>query len=98
MPKLTARSSLLTVCLLFFTLHAFTQRSISGKVTGSNNEPISGATVSVKGTTIATQTNAEGTFTISAPNDKSTLVVTNVGFENMEIIANGRGLLNVVLK
>ncbi|MCW3107760.1 MAG: TonB-dependent receptor plug [Segetibacter sp.] len=99
MPKqLTARSFLLTACLLFFATVTFAQRTISGKVTGTNNEPVSGATVSVKGTTIATQTNAEGAFTLTAPNDQSTLVITNVGFETAEITATGRGVLNVSLK
>ncbi len=99
MPKLlTARSFLLTACLLFFATITFAQRPLSGKVVGPNNEPISGATVSVKGTNIATQTNAEGTFTISAPNDRSTIVVTNVGYENAEMTSTGSGTLNVSLK
>ncbi|MCW3080481.1 TonB-dependent receptor [Segetibacter sp.] len=99
MPKhLTARSLLLTACLLFFSTFTFAQRTVSGKVTGPNNEPISGATVTVKGTSIATQTNAEGTFTLSAPNDGGTLVITNVGFENTEVSAAGRGLLDVTMR
>lgn len=99
MPKLlTARSFIVTVCLLFFTTISFAQKTISGKVTGANNEPVSGATVSVKGTTIATQTNAEGTFTLSAPSDKSTFVVSNVGFESTEATATASGTLNVSLR
>ncbi|MDB5245931.1 MAG: TonB-dependent receptor plug [Segetibacter sp.] len=99
MPKLlTARSLLLTACLLFFSIVTFAQRTISGKVTGNNNEPVSGATVAVKGTTIATQTNAEGAFTLNAPTDRPTLIVSNVGFENAEVTAGGRDALNVSLR
>lgn len=99
MPKfLISRSFLLTAFLLFFTTATFAQRTITGKVTGANNEPVSGATVSVKGTTIATQTNSEGSFTISAPSGSSTLIVSNVGFENAEISPSGTGPVNISLK
>jgi TonB-linked SusC/RagA family outer membrane protein len=96
--KLTAYSLLLTVYLLLSSTLTFAQKTITGKVTGNNNEPVSGATVSVKGTTIAAQTNAEGVFTLNAPNDKATLVVTNVGFEPTEIAAEGTGPLAVSLR
>jgi len=99
MPKkLTAYSLLLTVYLLLSSTLTFAQKTISGKVTGNNNEPVSGATVSVKGTNVATQTNAEGTFTLNSPTDKSILVISNVGFENAEVTPSGAGPLNVSLK
>jgi hypothetical protein len=99
MPKqLAARSLLLTAFILFISTSTFAQKTISGRVRSNTNEPVSGATVSVKGTTIATLTNAEGAFTLTAPDDKTTLVVSNVGFESAEISATGAGPLNVSLK
>ncbi len=98
MPKkLIAHTILFIVYLLFSTL-TFAQKTISGKVTGNNNEPVAGATVSVKGTNVATQTNAEGAFTLNAPTDKSTIVISNVGFERTEIAADGKGTLDIALK
>src|SRR5688572_10960222 len=73
--------------LLFFfsfqTFSVFAQRNISGKVT-SGNLPVAGATVMVKGTTTATQTNESGDFSINAPAN-STLVISSIGFSNQEV-------------
>ena len=101
MPKnSTTQIFLITVCLLFFTTVTFAQRTISGKVTGgTNNQGVAGATVAVKGTTIATQTDANGNFTLkNAPANGSSLVITNVGYESAEVAANARGPINVSLK
>src|SRR2546428_7239884 len=38
-------------------------RSVSGKVTGSDGQPLAGVTVQVKGSDIRTQTNTNGTYT-----------------------------------
>ena len=101
MPKnSTTQIFLITVCLLFFTTATFAQRTITGKVTGgTNNQGVAGATVAVKGTTIATQTDANGNFTLkNAPANGSSLVITNVGYESAEVAANARGPINVSLK
>src|SRR3989337_481254 len=64
--------------LNFFSLLVFAQQRITGKVT-SGNSPVAGATVTVKNTTTATQTDNGGNFSIDAsPN--STLVISSVGF------------------
>lgn len=79
----------------FFILSA-QSTSVSGKVTGSNNEPLEGATVNVKGTNILTTTNNEGVFTISAPL-RSVLVVSFAGMESRELTVTGSGPLNFAL-
>lgn len=38
------------------------QRTISGKITDPNGQPVVGATVAAKGTNAATQTNSDGNF------------------------------------
>lgn len=88
--KLTAKHWWLTMCLLLFATVAFSQqKTVTGSVTnGTTKEAIAGATVSVKGTTIATQTNAEGAFTITVPNERSVIVVSTVGFKSVEVRAN----------
>jgi TonB-dependent SusC/RagA subfamily outer membrane receptor len=70
--------SLLTLCLLV-SFSVWSQRTIRGKVIDANGTPLSGVTVTVRGTNTATQTNPDGTFSISAPQG-STLVFTSVGF------------------
>ena len=55
------------------------QRTIRGRVVDANGNPLSGVTVSVRGTNTATQTSSDGTFSISAAQG-NTLVFTSVGF------------------
>lgn len=70
---------------------------VTGKVTNANGEPVVGATVTIKGTTTATQTNATGDFRITAP-ENATLVISYVGFETQEIAVNNRTSINVNLR
>lgn len=89
---------LLTAVFFSAAFIASAQRSVSGTVTSASNQPVVGATVTVKGTRTATQTNAEGAFTISVPNERATLVVTSVGFESTEVALNGQSSVTVSLK
>jgi TonB-linked SusC/RagA family outer membrane protein len=61
------------------------QRTVSGRVVSAEtNQPISGATVSLKGKTVQTVTDLYGNFKISvADNDK--IIVTNIGFLDAEV-------------
>jgi TonB-dependent SusC/RagA subfamily outer membrane receptor len=71
---------------------------IKGKVTErSTNQSLPGVSVRVKGTNIGVVTDLNGNFTIDAP-ARSTLVFTYVGFETIEVPADGRGSLNIQLK
>jgi TonB-linked SusC/RagA family outer membrane protein len=67
--------------LMCSTIHA--QQRVTGKVV-SGNSPVVGATVAVKNSTVATQTNENGEFTINAPAN-STLVISSVGFSTQEV-------------
>jgi TonB-linked SusC/RagA family outer membrane protein len=81
----------LCVILLFVCsgLGVFAQKSITGKVINSkDNSPIGFATVTVKGTNVATVTNADGSFTINAPSGNNTLIVSSVGFTTKEVDAS----------
>ncbi|PWS29375.1 TonB-dependent receptor [Pedobacter yonginense] len=51
---------------LLFAGSAFAQNTVTGVVKGANNTTIPGATITVRGTTIATVTDANGAFTIDA--------------------------------
>lgn len=98
--KSTSFKVLFGACLLLFCNQLFAQqKTVTGSVTSTlNQQPIAGATVVVKGTNIATQTNADGNFTVTVPNAKSTLLITTVGFEPIEISAGSASPLNVALK
>jgi TonB-linked SusC/RagA family outer membrane protein len=68
-----------------FSFFAIAQTKITGKVTGTDGKPFSGATVAIKGTNVATTTADDGSFSISVPNANATLVVSYVGYESQEV-------------
>jgi TonB-linked SusC/RagA family outer membrane protein len=77
--------------LLLLSCAAFAQRTITGKVINKTTlQPVPGATVIVRGTVIAAQTDTSGTFSIEVPSNKSELEVTSVGFENKIISIAGK--------
>ena len=72
--------------LLFFFLTGpaglLAQTRLSGSVKDAENgQPLDFVSVSVKGTTVGTATDAQGNFTLSLPPKSSTLVVSYVGYE-----------------
>jgi TonB-linked SusC/RagA family outer membrane protein len=72
-------------------------RTIQGTVTDANTSlPVEGATVTVKGTTIATKTNSRGEFTLDAPDNSTTLVISSIGYTSSEV-AIGQGTIAVKL-
>jgi TonB-linked SusC/RagA family outer membrane protein len=57
-------------------------RSIIGTVTDTSGQPLSGATIIVKGTNIIVSTNADGNFALSGMEPDFTLVVSFVGYDS----------------
>ena len=92
---------------LFFLFLAFTcllqamngqQRTVNGNVKSSvDGQPVIGATVIVKGTTIGTTTDLNGNFTISIPGETSVLVVSYIGMKKIEVPVSGASM-NFVLE
>lgn len=86
-----------TIALMLFTVLVYAQTTVTGKVTDSNDgSPVSGVTVMVKGTTTATQTKADGSFTISAAAN-ATLIFTSIGFAEMQVAVSGKSTVDVSL-
>lgn len=99
--KQIAMSRLIFLALLLFSISvtsAFAQtKKISGTVSNDSGTPVPGATISVKGTSVATQADANGAFTVTA-DEKSKLIVSAVGYEEKEVVPNAAGNLQVILK
>ena len=70
---------------------------ITGVITDDSGEPLIGANVLVKGTSIGTITDIDGSFTLSVPNDATTLVISYAGYEDKEVSIDGRSTINVSL-
>ena len=58
--------------------------TVKGRVI-SEDGPLPGVNVIVKGTTVGTVTDVEGNYSLTLPNDASSLVFSSVGFTNQEI-------------
>jgi len=63
---------------------------VKGRILNENREPLEGITVTVKGTKIATKTNADGSFVIEAPEKNSVLIFTGVGYTSRDVGVSGR--------
>jgi TonB-dependent starch-binding outer membrane protein SusC len=72
-------------------------QSVSGKVTDGSG-PLPGVSILVKGTTNGTQTNFDGTYTISNIGSDAILIYSYIGFKSQEISASGKSNINVTLK
>lgn len=68
-------------------------KNVSGTVTDAKNEPVANATVTVKGTNRATQTNGNGFYTISAQKGEI-LVITAIGQKDFQITIGDGSVLN----
>ena len=75
------------------------QAQVKGTVKDNLGDPIAGANLFWQGTTQGTTTSADGTFSLSKPNDKHMLVVSFIGFENDTIhVSNRNETLDIVLR
>ena len=88
-------TTMLAVTCLASSSYAQT-REVSGKVTSSDGTPISGVSVSVVGTTTATQTDASGNFKLSVPSG-ATLNVSSVGYTSQRVSIGNSRTLSIVL-
>ena len=87
------------VILIFLSGSLFAQKKVTGTVTSAkDNQPLAFATVTVKGTNIATVTTTTGTFVISVPANKTTLVISSIGFGDEEVNIASKTDVQVSLK
>jgi len=77
-------------------VHAQQHGTITGKVTDARDgSALPGVTVQVKGTTLGTATQPDGTFKIDLPNGATTLIFSFVGFGTQEVNVGDRRNINV---
>ncbi len=84
----------LIVLVAFRPVKSYT---ISGTVTDATGQPVAGASVMVKGTTIGTSTDFKGFFKLSVPDNGKTLIISAVGFDTKEISVNGKTSVSITL-
>jgi TonB-linked SusC/RagA family outer membrane protein len=83
---------------LFFAGTLLAQKTISGRVTDENGNPIPNASVLVRGTSTGTTTKADGTFSLSVSSSATELLITSVGFESTTVRIGTSTVINTTLK
>lgn len=89
---------LLSCFMLLMSVVAFAQNQVTGHVADATGEPIIGANVTVKGTTVGTITDIDGNFTLEVGSTDSTLVVSFIGYKSAEAAIKGKSPINVILQ
>ena len=85
------QKTLLSTIFILISIFIYAQDSVtvSGKILDNNKQPLPGATILVKGTTLGTQTDNNGKYSLTVPRDAKTLVVSYIGFNDQEMPVNG---------
>ncbi len=93
------RTALVLVASIFVCAGAFAQsKTVKGNVKDHTGEGVIGASVSVKGMpNIGDITNVDGDFTISAPAEAKTLVVSYIGMKTKEVAITGE-TINITME
>ena len=84
----------------FFTLQSLSaqNRKITGIVTGSDDgQPLPGVSIKVTGTTIGTQTDNAGIYSLTIPSNAKTFTFTYIGYSTQVITVGNRSTINIVL-
>ena len=84
--------------LLVCTKSLLAQQTVTGTIADGDAEPLVGATVTVKGTTIGTIADVEGQYAVQVPAEANILVFSFVGMETQEVPIENRSSIDVVLK
>ena len=72
------------------------QKTVTGKVTSGNGEPLPGVNIIVKGTQQGTITGPDGKYSIDVPQD-AVLIFSFVGYKSQEIPVAGKRVINVTM-
>ncbi|QQS50500.1 MAG: TonB-dependent receptor [Bacteroidota bacterium] len=87
------------VLFLFQSMLVFAQQNqVTGNLTDSDNNPIPGVSIAIKGTTKGTVSDLEGNFSIPIDSAKATLVITAIGYIGKEVEVTSNQIVNMVLE
>ncbi|RYU89410.1 SusC/RagA family TonB-linked outer membrane protein [Mucilaginibacter terrigena] len=91
---------LVSLCFLMLCItQVYAQnRTITGTVTSKDDGlPLPGVSVTVTGTTVGTQTNASGKFSLNVPATAKTLSFSFIGFDRQSVSIGSGDVINIVL-
>ena len=74
--------------LLFLSIGAFAQQSVSGLITDSSGTPLPGVNVIIQGTNVGVSSDFDGNYQINVDNGQI-LVFSYIGYDSVELTVNG---------
>ncbi|MBN1985986.1 MAG: SusC/RagA family TonB-linked outer membrane protein, partial [Prolixibacteraceae bacterium] len=94
------KKKVILILLLFSVSSALlAQKRVTGIVQDAEtSEPIPGANVSLKGTTVGTITDFEGNYAVTVPSEETVLVFSFIGYKTQEITVGSLSAINVQLE
>ena len=91
-------STALWALLMLSASTLLAQNTVSGEVTDvESGESLPGVNVVVKGSTIGTVTDIEGSYSLSVPDGETILVFSSVGYLGQEIAVGNQSTVNVTM-
>src|SRR5690349_13722545 len=91
------RKFLLFFSLLLMTLELSAQRTVSGTVADDKGQPLIGANIQDKGTSVGTVSDFNGNYSITLPEGSDVLVISYTGYTTQEVVVGSSGTVNVTL-
>ncbi|MEI6050285.1 MAG: TonB-dependent receptor [Bacteroidota bacterium] len=73
------------------------QRKISGIVKDSRGVPITGATITVKGTSVGALTDVKGKYEVAIPDKAEALVISFIGLKPQEVLIGASNIVDVIM-
>ncbi|UOB18278.1 SusC/RagA family TonB-linked outer membrane protein [Abyssalbus ytuae] len=89
---------LFILCFFYFSYTSAQSVTITGTITDTDNIPLAGVNIIVKGTSIGTSSDFDGGYSIDVDGEAPVLQFSYLGFKSLEIPVNGRTAINVVLE
>lgn len=77
-------------------MNAFAQNTVHGKVTSNTGDPVAGASVVVKGTSVGTTTDDGGNYSISATKG-AILVISSINYDTKEVTVGNSNTIDLQL-
>ena len=72
--------------------------AISGSIVNEEGEAVAGATIAIKGSSIATASNDKGEWKLEYEGSYTTIIVSSIGYETKEAGINGKVFFNITMQ
>ena len=88
----------LLTAILLFAGELLAQKTVTGKVTDDQGNPIPNASVTIKGTNSGTVTKEDGSYSLTVPANATALVFSSVDMGSQEVTIGSQTMINTSLK